>query len=659
MKKPHLLLIVFGILFLFLIQSAGTLVESIYILDLMNSNLDEKALGVLFFFAPLLALPFYRKYPRPLFWILLCLLIIAHGLIPHLNTANRLTASGIATGASLSLLFLLITIKPGLALQGAAGLALAVALSTLLRSVGEGIEYTLTPLGAWVGWVFGLSLVVLLYLSNLKNHSAEQQTSGKPTAPILGIYLILTLVYFSFSAPAVLARWTEANYTLVVSAVSLLSLACLWLIINRPELPERISARLLILWNLFFTASLTATPLAHRVPFPPTPTSPAVAVGTPTWLQQLPLALTILLFPVLFFDMFVFLKRIQTNTTAARFTPGRLALGIFLGSLSLVILIFVNIFSNVWGYIEPISPIFRNTFWLSYFILSIGITLLIWRLHKSVQLPKQALTVSSRIAWTALLAAIFLVTLAFALPSKRLQLTGTDITSLRAMTFNTQQSNAENGEKSIDAQLALIRQVSPDILALQESDSTRISLNNNDYVRYFAEKLRYYSYYGPTPVTGTFGTAILSKYPLLNPRTVFIYSDKDETGVTEAEIEVDGIRFSIYNVHPDSSDTAMLVFAQTLVARSQEKPYVIALGDFNLRDYQEAYQVVDQVYTNAWVSVYPSEISPDGVDMSGDNRIDHIFLSPNLTAHNPQYILPPESTTDHPVHWTDITWLAP
>jgi hypothetical protein len=52
------------------------------------------------------------------------------------------------------------------------------------------------------------------------------------------------------------------------------------------------------------------------------------------------------------------------------------------------------------------------------------------------------------------------------------------------------------------------------------------------------------------------------------------------------------------------------------------------MGDYNLRDYEAAYQLIASVYTNAWVSVYPSEISPDGVDMSGDNRIDHIFLSP-------------------------------
>jgi endonuclease/exonuclease/phosphatase family metal-dependent hydrolase len=258
-----------------------------------------------------------------------------------------------------------------------------------------------------------------------------------------------------------------------------------------------------------------------------------------------------------------------------------------------------------------------------------------------------------------LLAAIFIVTLVFALPGQRIQVDAAGKTSLRVMTFNTQQSNDEFGEKSFNAQLALIRQVSPDILALQETDSTRISLNNNDYVRYFADNLGYYSYYGPRTVTGTYGTSLLSKFPLLNTRSVFIYSDKDETGVAEAEVEVAGLRFTIYDVHPDSSDPAMLVFAQTLLARSKDKPYVIAMGDYNLRDYEEAYQLIAHTLTNAWVSVYPSEISPDGVDMSGDNRIDHIFLSPNLAALNPTYILPPESATDHPVHWTDITWSNP
>ena len=90
MQKHHLLVVAFGILFLFIIQSAGTLVESIYILDLMNSNLDEKALGVLFFFVPLLLLPFFKKGQRLLVWILFGLLLISRGLTPDLNTVGRL-----------------------------------------------------------------------------------------------------------------------------------------------------------------------------------------------------------------------------------------------------------------------------------------------------------------------------------------------------------------------------------------------------------------------------------------------------------------------------------------------------------------------------------------------------------------------------------------
>lgn len=655
MKKSHLLIIVFGILFLFFIQSAGTLVESIYILDLMNSSLDEKALGVLFFFAPLLVLPFLKKDMRLLVWILFGLLLVTRGLTPYLNTTSRLAASGIATAVSLSLFFLLITSKPALGWWAPAGLALAVGLPTLLRTVGHGIEFSLTPAGGWVGWGLGILLGCCLVLSDLKPEPATQQQGGKRTSSILGIYLILTLVYFSVSAPAVIARWTEGNYTLIVGAVSLFSLGWVWLLTNQRRLLERITPRLLVFWNLLFTASLTLTLLAQRISFPPKLDSPPVVVGAPSVLQMVPMGLMLLLFPVLFLDLQIFLQQMQSSALP----PRSLAPGILLGSFSLIVLIFVNIFSNVWGYIKPISPPFRNTFWLAYFLLSGAISLLVWRASRAKPALKKEPAGATPWGWAVLLAAIFLTTLVFALPTPRVQVDAAEITSFRAMTFNTQQSNDEFAEKSFEAQLALIRQVSPDILALQETDSTRISLNNNDYVRYFADTLGYYSYYGPKTGTGTYGTAILSKFPLLNTRTVFIYSDKDETGVAEAEVEVAGLRFTIYDVHPDSSDPAMMAFAQTLLARSQDKPNVIALGDYNLRDYEETYQLIDRVYINAWVSVYLSEISPDGADMSGDNRIDHIFLSPNLTALNPTYILPPKSATDHPIHWTDIVWGKP
>ena len=80
MRKSFLFSIFFGILFLFLFQMAGTLVESIYILDLMHTSLDEKALGTLFFFTPILLFFFRNKVPNLLVWSMFGLLFFARGV---------------------------------------------------------------------------------------------------------------------------------------------------------------------------------------------------------------------------------------------------------------------------------------------------------------------------------------------------------------------------------------------------------------------------------------------------------------------------------------------------------------------------------------------------------------------------------------------------
>jgi endonuclease/exonuclease/phosphatase family metal-dependent hydrolase len=337
-------------------------------------------------------------------------------------------------------------------------------------------------------------------------------------------------------------------------------------------------------------------------------------------------------------------------------TPRRLIPGVLMGSFVVLLLIVANIFTNVWGYIKPVSPYFRNTYWLTYFLLAAGICLVLWRVQKEKPVTEPAASAGLHWGWAALLGLLFLVTVVAALPGAHVQVADAGRTSMVVMTMNVQGFNDDPGEKSADRQIALIQRASPDILTLQETDTNRISYNNNDYVRYLAEILGYYVYYGPTPVTGTYGTTILSKYPLENTRSVFMYSDKDETGVAEAEVTVGGRRFFIYDVHPDSSDPAMVAFAKTLLARSKDKQNVVMMGDYNLRDYEEAYKLINSVYTNVWVSIYPTKISKDGVDMSGENRIDHIFISPNLKARNPNYVLPPESATDHAVHWTEIDW---
>ncbi len=658
MRKSYITMVVFAVVFLFFIQMAGTLVESIYILDLLNTTLDEKALGLLFFFTPLLLIPFRKKVPDWMVWVIFGLLFASRGMTPYMNTSGRMLASGIGTGAVLLLFPVLITAAPKgatLPRSGAwisSGLALGVGLSVMLRTVNFSIDYSLTPEGSWVGWGLGILLGILLARFDWKAEPPMQAITKGVTSAAFGVVLIVTLVYFVFSAPGVLARWTGGNYNFIVITVSLMALGWVILTTRKPAWSARISSRGLFAWNLLFTLSLVGTILAHRVPFPMTPDSPPVVVGTPTWIQQIPLVLTLLLFPVIFRDLQAFARTLREAAP----TPRTLVPGMILGSLALVVLVFMNIFTNVWGYVEPVSPLFRNKFWLAFTLIAGSLTLLgLAHTRKTAPLQNEVRNQLST-GWILLLGGLTLVTTVSAFRTDRGVAPDGDRSSLVVMTYNIQQANDEFGAKSYDRQVALIRQVAPDILALQECDSARISLNNNDYVRYYASRLGYYTYYGPTTVSGTYGTAILSKFPLQNPRSVFSYSDQDEIGTAEAEIEVDGKHFTIYNVHPDGSDTAMLAFAEPLLARSKDKNNVLALGDYNLRENEVAYQIVDDAYTNAWLNVYPSGISDDGVDMSGQKRIDHIFISPHLNVRNPVYLLAPESATDHPAHWAEVYW---
>ena len=81
----------------------------------------------------------------------------------------------------------------------------------------------------------------------------------------------------------------------------------------------------------------------------------------------------------------------------------------------------------------------------------------------------------------------------------------------------------------------LLRTVDADIIGLQECDTARIANGNADIVKYFADRLDLYSYYGPKTVTGTFGIALLSKYPIEDPQTVYLYSLGEQTAADQGQ----------------------------------------------------------------------------------------------------------------------------
>lgn len=658
MKKQWVFVLGFGIFFLLFVQSIATFIEGVYILELLSTSLDEKVLAVLFLFSPLLLLPFGKGVPRWLIWVVFLAFVLGRGAIPYLGTFDRMLAAGISSAGSLLLIPLMLVTFPD-ARKGnrwlipAQGLALAVGLSVLLRTVNFTLDLSLTSEYGWLAWLLAIALGLTLTQFSWQPIAEDLQPNKSVTAAAVGVMGVLVLFYFMLSSPGVIARWTEGSYQLIIILVSLLSLLWLFSTIVRPGWVSEINSGLLLLWNIVFTLSVLGTILAHTISFPPTPESSPVIVGSPAWYQQIPLLLMLVTFPVLFIDYGIFSGIISDCQPS----PRKMTLGFLLGALLFVLSIFMNIFSNVWGYVGPISLFFRNKFWFAFLINLVLITLLAAFLFIKRVRPLETGETKKKLVWSSiLLGAIFVATLITALLTDRYHLPLPANDSLKVMTYNIQQANDVFGEKSYKEQLELIAQVDPDIIGFQESDSARISLGNNDYMRYYANKLGYHAYFGPKTVTGTYGTAILSKYPLENPRSVFTFSDQDEIGTAEAEIIVNDKVITIFNVHPDGSDEAKMVFARLLVDRARQATDVIAIGDYNLRGWEIPYLLIDEFYKNAWMDVYPSGIDDDGLDMSGENRIDHIFVSPHFSVFNPVYILPPESWTDHPVHWAEISW---
>jgi endonuclease/exonuclease/phosphatase family metal-dependent hydrolase len=653
MKKYLPLVMIYSVLVLFFIQASGTLVASVYILDLMHTSLDAKALGILAFFAALLALPFARRLPGWLSWILVGALVVSRGLTPYLPTLGRLYSSFIAVAASLLLFPVLFTARARgegnrayAAAAASTGFALAIGLSVLLRSAGLGVDYSLTRGGGWVAWALSVFMILCMAGVETQHEKDAWPEARGVTLPVLGVFLIVALAWFAFSAPSVISRWTEGSYLLTVGSVSALSLGWVAVVLRRPGTLLRLPRAGLAAWNLLFALSLVGTILAHRVSFPVTPESAATVVGAPGWPRQIPLVLMLLLFPVLFVDMRLFVGRIAEADPS----PRALAPGMLLGGLSLMILVFMSIFTNVWGYIGPISTPFRNLFWLPFGLAAAGTALLALVKPPAPAGRDAPLDVMKRPTFAvcaAVLGAAFVASGIWAGMADRGLRPAMAKDSLVVMTYNIQAGNDAAAERSFDRQLAVIRMVSPDIVALQESDTDRLGLNNDDYVRYFAAKLGYYSWYGPTTVTGTFGTAILSRYPLRNTRTAFTYSDTDENGTAEAEIQVGDRTVTICDAHPDGSLEAKMAFARSLLERCSGRTGVIALGDFNLRETEEPYILIATQLTEAWAS---------GAGKNMPDRIDHIFVSRDLGVRNPTYLLPPESATDHPVHWAEVTW---
>jgi endonuclease/exonuclease/phosphatase family metal-dependent hydrolase len=328
----------------------------------------------------------------------------------------------------------------------------------------------------------------------------------------------------------------------------------------------------------------------------------------------------------------------------------KLGAGFSIAALFLFFMILAHVFTTVYDYIPVVGPLFRDRFWLVYLIAGLGLALPLLLVARSAyqlidgisQFPGAVGVpiLISVIGVSAVVSVWVVSTQQMAPPSQ----TG----SLRVFAYNIQQGFSDANQRNYDGQITLIRSKDPDILGLAESDSARIANGNADVVRYFADKLNMYSYYGPKPVTGTFGVVLLSKYPIQNPRTFYMYSKGEQTAAVIAQITANGKTYNVYVTHLGNGGP---IFQQEAILKDVlDRENVILMGDFNFRTYEEPYAITTQILKDAWLQKWPGSVEDNGLRL--EDRIDYVYVSPGTNVLDARYLTDPQS--DHPALYIEI-----
>ncbi len=645
--------VLYSILFLFFFQLIADFIEAIYAFGLLGTSIPPEIASVLFLFSPLLLIILKKGLGKRSLVAVGAVMIAARLAEALLDTRGKMLVSGLGVSSFLLLFPALFYYfrgeqsKPdnGEASESTkmgAGLLLAVVLSILLRALNSGGDLSTSGGYQAIAWVLGAVALVLLVLrvdgvSHVQDFGQEDHpaSTGRVTVLALGLAACLTLLYFSFTSPNVIARWTGVSYMLILGVTVPAMTICAWLWAKGRMVMSPVA---LWVWNAGFVLALLLTILPHQIAFPAAPGGYPLPEPIAPALSWVPLLLCVALCPVVVLDFTILAGQLLSS----RLTWRSMGAGFGLASLYLLVMVFSHVFTTVYDYIPVVGPFFRDKFWLVYLVAGVAAVIPLWarriepRNIRLAEAPRALPALTLVLGAGALLGASLVQARPGSMP--------VDTRTLRVMTYNVQQGYSESGQKDLDAQLDVIRNANPDLVGLQESDTNRLAGGNADLVGYFADRLEMYSYYGPKTIPGTFGIALLSRYPIQNPRTFYMFSEREQTATIHTQVSLAGKTFNIFVTHLGNGGP--IIQQDNILVETAGLENVILMGDFNFRPETEQYGITLLQLQDAWLLRWP-----EGGEAG---RIDHVFVSPGTRVTQAEYIHSPAS--DHPAVVVEVEW---
>ncbi|NHK31847.1 MAG: endonuclease/exonuclease/phosphatase family protein [Asgard group archaeon] len=678
-EKSYSEIILLSIIFLFFFQLITDLVGSIFALNLLTLSLNAYVLIIVFLLSPLVLL-FFKKISN-LFLVIIGEVMILSRLIEVFIkiTALKAIIAGIGVAAFLILLpaYLAKSNKDEpnkiekKALNLGIGLAFGLALSILFRTIGSTLDITTYRWFQIFGWILGIIATIMLigflfndstdsHVSNdisVENEINETKSTedvlqtkskkggfGKILGLSIGIIFVLVLLYYTFSSPSVISRSVEGNYIAIVTLLLVMITTFTILVILKPQLISNLKPWILWLWNGLFFIAFTFMFVVYQ---------PQLTI-----FRQILLFVMIVLSPIILIDFTLLVRELIKSEPTVRKIGGGFLIGIFI----FIITIFGYIFTIAYDYIPIVGPFFRDKHWFVMMFVALEVVL------PMLIVKKESINFTTTFSpsklrkkiLVSIIGVIFIGTIVSAIATSPFPREQPGTPTFKVVTFNIQQGYDIEGNLNFSGILADLRRIDADIIGLQESDTCRISSGNGDIVRFLANKLHLYSYFGPLTVTGTFGIALLSKYPIINTQTHFMYSEGEQTATIEAQITIQTTTYNVFVTHFGEDEYDKLKQAEKIVEITTGKSNTILLGDFNFRPWTEQYNLTTTVLNDAWLIVWPTGIDDLGYNgLTNDwqnptGQIDFIFISSDITLSDCRVVRDAHSSDHMPVTATII-----
>lgn len=674
-KNIYSELIFISLLFLVFFQTLNTFITNVFALNFILFGIGPYTILVIFFLSPPILLFFKKKFHISGIYTTISLLLIARVLMVFIT---NLVALSLITGVGVAAFFVFLPAylvrqkeingSPNF-LTITQGLTIAIGLSIALKAFGNSFDISIFGLGRIITGV--IVAIIILMLPGLYFREVEQKESeilveeeeealeideeeiekkaqlpekkagfGKVFLLSLGIFGVFLIEWFALAFPNAFARWSDSSYQIVTIIILASNALFLILITVRPKILNELKIWLIVILNVLLITSII---LVSALP------APGVTV-----VQQIFTYVTAVLSPVALLDFMLLTKQLNKLQPSTRKLGG--AFGI--SSLILLIVTFLNIsaFNYEW---VPLMGFLKGRYYIVIILVALMILIPIifikgikgFKFQAFKKLPKKTHTKNQVVAYALIGLVLALSGIGLGINIIKPQ-TPASPTTLKVMTYNVHIGEDKNGTSNLLRLLESIRKVDPDVIGLQESDMARIAFSNMDLVRFLAENLDMYYYYGPKTVSGVYGVATLSKYPIESAETYFMPSGTHSHRViTRTDLRIGPDLIPFYNTHFGLNLTTerepQAQYVSDLLSGMTD---IFVVGDFNTKDDESAYPMFMPGFTDSWLDRYPSGLN--GTGFNGDTnrfprrRIDYILFN-GFTCNSVEVL----TWADESDHW--------